>query len=371
MIEVDISDRASDFATESTREYTKNGFLKVKGRVARSGIQTYYRCELNQTKDPFKLAKIYRPPEVVLSDEVCKMFDGADVTNGHPKKFISPESYRNLTSGVILGKAYRDEEKPDFLVCDMLIKDENTIKSIEAGKIALSVGYRNQLDWTPGVTPDGQEYDARVEKITLVNHVALVDRARAGYDAHIFDGYGGKMKTVKIGAQEFEVNDSVADAIESELKNLESRTKEAEEAVAMKDGELGKMSAQIEDLKQKLEEAESNVMTDEDLKAVLSAADAVRQSAKKIAGDDFVCDSFDPLEIMKSAIAASGCGVDMNDKDEKFVEGFFNAAVLAKESDMNDSQKCISDSMKNGSKKTERKSAYDALKEKEANAWKN
>lgn len=373
MKDVQITDRSSDFIGNSTRQTLENGFLKVRGRVARSGIQSYYRCELGLKDGPFKRVRLYRPPEVVLSDEVCKMFNGVDVTNEHPKQFIDKTNYRKLSAGVVLGNAQRDEENPNFIVCDMLIKDEDTIRAIDAGKIQLSVGYRNTIDFTDGVTPDGEKYDARVNKITLVNHVALVPRARAGIEARLFDSFGGKMKNLKIGDAEFELNDDVASAIESRISEIEARAKAAEETVSMKDGEIGKLSAKISELEKSLAETQDMILTDEDIKEVVKQTTSLMADARKVAGESFVCDSFDPLEIKKAAIKAAYPDVDLGDKADDFVDGFFAHALSTASVGMNDSQKKFSDAMmndKDGEGEKEKKDAYKEHMQKIADAWK-
>lgn len=373
MNEVQLTDRSSDFLGGSTRQTLENGFLKVKGRVARSGIQSYYRCELGLKDEPFKKIRLYRPPEVVLSDEVCNMFDGVDVTNEHPKQFIDKTNYRKLTAGVVLGSAQKDEENPNFIVCDMLIKDADTIKAIEAGKIQLSVGYRNTIDFTDGVTPDGEKYDARVDKITLVNHVALVPRARAGIEARLFDSFGGKMKNLKIGDAEFELNDEVASAIESHLSELEARAKTAEEAVTMKDGEIGELTAKVSELEKSLEETKAMILTDEDIKEVVKQTASLMDDARKVAGESFVCDSFDPLEIKKAAIKAAYPDVELGDKEEGFVNGFFAHAVSTAGVGMNDSQKKVCDALskkKDDEEDKGKSDAYEKHMQDIANAWK-
>lgn len=373
--QVDLIDRASDFFGETTRSYTSQGFLKVKGRVARSGIQRYYGFELGMKDEPYKLKSLYRPPEVVLSDAVCEMFDGVDVTMGHPKDFVDAANYRSLTSGVVLGKAHIDPDNPNFIVCDMLIKDADTIKAIEAGTVGLSVGYRNTMDLTPGISPDGEPYDAKVEAITLVNHVALVSRPRAGIEARVLDAEEGvSMKTVKIADQAVDLADEVAEVISKHIDALESRAAAAESNVALKDEEIGALEAKIEGLEADLAEAKSHLMTDEDLHEVLRVADELRSDARKIAAE-FVCDSFDSLEIMKAAIKQSGSSVDLADKSEDFIAGFFKAAVAAADAKgavMNDSQAAVAEALKGSvAKQAEAATAPDrAFLQKQAEAWK-
>ncbi|WP_148934667.1 DUF2213 domain-containing protein, partial [Escherichia coli] len=49
-----------------------------------------------------------------------------------------------------------------------------------------SAGYRCIVDWTAGLTDAGEPYDAVQRKIRI-NHVAFVDRGRAGAECRIGD----------------------------------------------------------------------------------------------------------------------------------------------------------------------------------------
>lgn len=376
---LNITDRASDFLKESTRERTPEGFLRVKGRVARSGIQRYYGYELGLKDKPYKLVSLYRPKDVVLSDDVCKMFKGVDITNNHPENFVNSNNYRNLTSGVVLSDAYRDPENDNFIMCDMLIKDAETIKALESGKAQLSVGYSNEIDMTPGKTPEGEQYDAKVSKITMVNHVALVSRARAGIDARVIDAVGGKMAILKLSDTEIELDDSIAKQIQSHIDEINAEKEDALKEVETKDAELGELTAKIQDLQDELEEAHSLVMTDEAMQQAFKLKEKLINDARKIAGEKFTCEAFDSLEIMKAAIEGSGCTVDLEDKSEDFITGFFNAAVANSDSNsVSKSHKAVAKAMVDACGKKgedddpdDRKSAEQKEKERIGNAFKN
>ena len=373
--EVLLSDRVSAFEGETTRTYTPEGYLRVKGRVARSGIQSYYGFEIGDGESPYVRKRVYRPDDVVLSDAACALYEGVDVTLGHPKQFVDAKSYRALSSGVVLGRARRDEANPDFLVCDMLIKDDATIRAIEAGRVGLSVGYSSTLDFTPGTTPGGEDYDARMDSITRVNHVALVDRPRAGFEARVLDAEGGAMKTITIADQSVELEDALAEHIETTIKGLEARADEAEKAVTLKDEELGKLSAQVEDLTKSLEETKSMILTDDDVAELVKTVEAVRADAQALAGESFTCDSVDVNTIMLEALTASGSTIDFTDAEPAFVKGVFTQAVenakKASEVVMNDSQKAVAEAFAAGEKSAEQSKTADQLyKERAAEAWK-
>lgn len=356
-MKINLTDRKSDFVNPTNREYTPEGFLKVTGRVARSGIQYYYGCELGDERHKYKKFAVYRPADVVLSDEVCEKFNGVDLTNDHPKNFIDSKTYKDKTAGVVIGNAYKDKRDEHFICCDMLIKDEKTIRAVRAGKVQLSVGYSNGLVKESGVTPDGEAYDYKVSNISQINHVALVNRARAGAKARLFDG--AMMKTVKLNDVEVDLRDAVAEAVQAEFDKLKKQFKDTEK-------ELAEVTAENASLKDSLEQAQEIRLTDEDVKQIVKTYNEVMDSAKKIVGDNFTCDSYDPLAVKIKALQDKG--IDTEGKSEDFIEGCFSTMLLNAENKMNDSQKQFADSVSVGK---EQKSVdyMEAYKERMSKAW--
>src|SRR5690606_10908963 len=62
------------------------------------------------------------------------------------------------------------------LAADIVIHDPSPV---DAGKKELSCGYEVTFDETPGVSPEGERYDA-IQTSIKPNHLALVFRGRAG-----------------------------------------------------------------------------------------------------------------------------------------------------------------------------------------------
>src|SRR5690606_11989374 len=89
-----------------------------------------------------------------------------------------------LAVGEVSTAAQKDGE---WIALPLILKDAAAIKAVQGGKRELSAGYTCTLDWTPGTTPDGETYDA-VQRGIKINHLAVVDRARAGSTARIGDG---------------------------------------------------------------------------------------------------------------------------------------------------------------------------------------
>ena len=134
-------------------------------------------------KGPFDIITVYRPPEEVFHVDSLASYDSKDVTDDHPDEMVSAETYKTLTVGHVRGIGSQDG---DFVSADLIVKDANAIKKIESGKVQLSAGYTADYDYSPGVTEDGTQYEF-IQRNIRINHVALVDKARAGAMARVFD----------------------------------------------------------------------------------------------------------------------------------------------------------------------------------------
>lgn len=320
-----VFDRAGYRITQ--REYTDEGFLKVPGRVARSGIQEYLARELGLDGDPNRIVRVYRPEEEVFSAASLSTYDGATVTNDHPKDLVTAKNYKSVSVGVVRGPGRRDG---DFVVCDLIIKDQKTIDDINSGKCELSAGYTAEYiegaGFTPGFVADGVEmagepYDYTQRNI-IINHQAVVTKARAGGNARVFDHTpGGNTMPVFIttdSGRSVDVADPanaqvVADSFDRLLKRATDAETKADKAQATAD-------KAAEDLAE-ARKASSDVAIGERVKEI-SATQAL---ARKVAGDGFTCDSLDVIEIKRAALAVALPKRDWSDKSAGYVECAFDA----------------------------------------------
>lgn len=313
-ITVTHNDRKS-FALNSQRVYTDEGFLRVPGKAARTGIQEYLASELGlKDRAPNDIIRVYRPAEEVFNDASLQSYLGADVTNNHPPTLVNASTYRNTSVGVVTSIGRQDG---DFVIVDMVIKDKDAIKAVETGKCELSAGYTAVYDDTPGTTPEGEPYDFRQTQIKI-NHVAIVDRARAGAMARIFDNM--EKKPMYQITTDTGLKVDVADAVVVDaFKRLEQRVSDAEAAKETVQAQLDAALEQVADLTTKC--------SDEALKARVEAIARVTTSARKVAGDEFTCDSMDPVAIKRAALAVKRPSVDWADKSAAYVEAAFDIAV--------------------------------------------
>lgn len=175
----------ADRLTLDAPKRTKDGFLAVRAKAARAGLYDYSALEVGGTERGFKATdtvKVYRPADEVFASDSVASFLAKPVTNDHPSVPVTADNWKDHARGVNMG-ALRDG---DYLAFDLVIMDAALIADIDAGKRELSNGYSCALDWTAGTTPDGQAYDA-VQRNIRGNHIAVVDKGRAGSECAIKD----------------------------------------------------------------------------------------------------------------------------------------------------------------------------------------
>ena len=144
---------------------TDEGFIEDSPILTRTGIFTY--------RDPAtgKQRREYRPPEEVFHVDSLASYRGKPVTIGHPG-MVHSKNVRAHGAGTLISPGRQDG---DNVVGDIVIHDPT---AVDAGHSDLSMGYRIDLDETPGVI-NGEPYDA-IQRAIRVNHCAIVKTGRAG-----------------------------------------------------------------------------------------------------------------------------------------------------------------------------------------------
>lgn len=259
-----------DALTLDAPRRTKDGFMGVRARAARAGIYEYLGAEVDPQGTRFKasdVVRVYRPAEEVFAPDSVASFLAKPVTNDHPAVPVTADNWRQHARGAIMGAEWQEG---GYLAFDLTIMDRDVIDAIDAGKRELSNGYSCDLDWTAGTTPDGQAYDA-IQRNIRGNHVAIVDRGRAGSQCRISDSKPfaacdanpailadlNKEKVMKkIVLDGLQVDLSDADAVAAAFAKLQDQAKasadEAEDAkkkMAAKDGEIAALTKQLADAK--------------------------------------------------------------------------------------------------------------------------
>lgn len=160
---------------------TSDGYLAAECRIARTGLQLYTGTELGRPDMP--MVSVYRDQDAVFAADALASAAHKPITLDHPAGAVTADRWKELAVGWTGGEVVRDGE---FLRVPMMVADAAAIRAIEGGTRELSCGYTASISWTPGLTADGEKYDARQEGIRL-NHVAIVPAGRAGSQVRFGD----------------------------------------------------------------------------------------------------------------------------------------------------------------------------------------
>jgi hypothetical protein len=324
----------------TSRTLTPEGFLCVKGIAARTGVYQYLSSEL-ELEGPERIVNVYRPPEQVFAPESMATYPHSDITNDHPEDLVDSTTFKSVSVGHVRGV----EQDGDNAVVDMIIKDQSAIDDIQSGKAELSPGYMAEYVKAPGIAPDGTPYEFEQRDI-VINHVAVVEAARAGKVARIFDHKpkGVPMAQRKVfldskKSRSITVDEEVALVVEDAVASLQ---KFADEETARAD----KAEATKDEAEEKLEEAKKETSDAAIGLRVKATLDTIALASK-------VVKSFDakglvsPLEIKRAAMAQLKPTRDWATKSEAYVVAAFDAAAdEADEKDDDDDSKETNDSLK-------------------------
>jgi hypothetical protein len=165
---------------------TADGYLAVRARAARTGVYQYTGREVDpDNKHGLRdqaVVNVLRDDAAVFDERSVRSFIGKPITNDHPAEAVTASNWRDHARGVNMG-AMRDG---DHLAFDLVLMDQAAINDVNAGKVELSNGYGCKLEFGDFKAADGTTCQARQTNI-VGNHIALVDRGRAGSTCRIGD----------------------------------------------------------------------------------------------------------------------------------------------------------------------------------------
>lgn len=227
----------TDRATIAGTRRTNDGYLVADARVARTGIQEYLGFEVG--KPELGSVKVYRPESEVFAGDALRTYAFRPVTMGHPVEGVTADNWRKEAIGTTGAEIARDGE---FVRVPLVLMDAGAIAEVEGGVREISMGYTCALDWTPGTTPEGHAYDA-VQRRLRMNHLAIVEKGRAGHACRVGDG--GDPAAVKtertamvklvVDGISYELSDQGAELVrklQGDVSSLTKRATDAETAAA-------------------------------------------------------------------------------------------------------------------------------------------
>jgi hypothetical protein len=328
----------------TSRTRTPEGYLCVKGVAARTGVYQYVSTELD-LPGPARIVNVYKPAEELFSPESMATYVDKDVTNDHPDDLVDSTTFKDVSVGHVRGV----EREGDHLIVDMIIKDQSAIDDIESGKAELSPGYTAEYVEEAGTAPDGKAYEY-TQRTIKNNHMAVVDAARAGKVARIFDHKPKgipPMATRKVFLDskksrsvilDEETATVVEDAVSGLMKTLDEANERADKAEAAKD--------EAEEKAEEAKKSTSDAAIGERVKLTLDTIASASKIVKNFDAKGLVS----PLEIKRAALAQLKPTRDWAGKSEAYITAAFDSAEEdAKETtdeDDEDDKKSTNDSLR-------------------------
>jgi hypothetical protein len=269
----------TDRATIGDLKTTQEGHISTVARAVRTGIQEYTGAELGLIDRD--IVRVYRPADEVFSADSLQSFSHATVTINHPPVLVDSENWKEYAAGEVSTAAMKDGE---WVALPLMLKDKAAIDAVNSGKVELSAGYTAEIEVVDGVTESGEQYDA-IQRNIRINHLALVDKARAGSQARIGDtaeNWGAAplttkesemadLKTVVVGDKAVQVAADDADTITQLIADHKA-------AIDAKDEEIGKLKAECADTAAKVLDAAA-------IDALVQARVAVIDKARDMVAD--------------------------------------------------------------------------------------
>lgn len=176
----------SDALTLDAPRRTSDGYMAVRAKAARTGVYQYAGVEVDPDnkhglRDQASV-NVLRDDAAVFDERAVRSFIAKPITDDHPREAVTAANWRDHGRGIVMG-AIRDG---DHLAFDLVLMDAATIAKVEAGKAELSNGYAATLEFGDFSGPGGEKCQVRQAGI-VGNHVAIVDRGRAGSSCRIGD----------------------------------------------------------------------------------------------------------------------------------------------------------------------------------------
>lgn len=328
---------------------TPNGYLRCDARITRVGVFEYRFADGSIRRE-------LRLPSEVFKADSLQSFEDVPLTNNHPGEPLTTKNTRRYQAGNV--KNVRQDR--EHIAARVLITDGDTIQAAEGGKTQLSCGYNCDMEERPGVTcgidgvPDGLRYDA-IQRNIIGNHVAIVDKARAGTSASLHldgadavmlepaeptnahkptgpvpDPSGGKLMKVRIDDVDFEMDESAGQAVGKVLARLD----ESGLKLAAAEKESSESKARADQATEALEtekKARADATSPHIVRDAVKARVALETVAAKVlaGGPELKLDELTEDDIKRAVVlhVAPGAKEKLEAGDSAYLSARFDAAV--------------------------------------------
>lgn len=329
-------------------EDASTGFLHVNDvPIARVGVFPYQKADGSVEME----AKL---PQDLLADSTIDSANSKAITNDHPSELVNAKNFKQYGKGFTADNAHSDGNN---VRVDMTIVDPDLIKAIKDGKQELSIGFMTEVAPQPGDF-QGMHYDSMQRNIEI-NHVAVVERGRAGHSVRITGdsammtdqknkGGNKQMETTKvmldganvtIAAEDADTatkaNSSLASlkqqfaAEQAKVKDLQAQIEKAGGSAAdnKKAADSAQAKADALDAENKKLKAQVEKFKGDSIDKLVESKMALLEQAKPLVGDSFDFKGKSGKDIKIAAIKAQNDSFDETDKSDDYINAYYDSIV--------------------------------------------
>ena len=298
--------RYDNYAIQAIK--TDEGFVRDAPIIGRTGILEYRNVDGSIRRE-------YRPPEEAFNVDSLASIRGKPITQLHHGLVTSANYFNSHPVGTVISDGRQDGNN---------IRADVVIYSLDTKDRELSLGYETELEETPGVTPEGEHYDA-IQRNIRYNHLAIVPRGRAGNARLNMDGNQSieevETMSTKIKMDngiEYEVPAEVKVAYDAMVEKADATKKDLDAMTAKFDS----ATAEIEKLKADAEkqEADFKAKFDEAVKTTIE----LRSIAQKHGIEK--ADEMSNDEIKKAVVAKVHPKLNLDGKSAEYIAVAFDLA---------------------------------------------
>lgn len=334
-----------------------DGTARYDGYLTRSGVFKYLRADGSVLLE-------YRSPEEVFKAESLATLELVPITNNHPTDMIDAANAARLAIGAVGDTIQRDGDKVRAAIS---VLDTNAIELIDRGKTQISCGYTCTLILDEGVSPEGEPYHARQTDIEY-NHVALVDRGRAGPEIRIRSDAAEQVDDADQPKKETDME--LKEALEAAAK-ANARADQSDAALTVAKASADKLAGELDATKVQLAAAEQAKKQALDSINGRVATRVALESRARAVLTDAKFDGLSDRQIQCAVIKQLHKADVTDDRSDDYVAGRFEAAIAVVSNDH-----IVEDLQKNVTKDhqkttlTGEAAAYAAMVEANKNAYK-
>ena len=250
----------TDAFAMTTRSITPEGFLQGRAVVMQVGALEYDAAELGVGPKGTRI-KLMRDEDSVFHVDTLASLRRAPITMVHPEKGVTKDNWRTTIVGNVIGEPFRSGEQ---LLVDIIVRDQDAIKSIDDGQDDSSVGYSALVKQL-----EDADRGYRSEGGLHINHLAVVKYGRSGPNVRVLD----EAKETGMTTEELKaITDAITEAVRGTKTTSEEQAKVIGDAIS---AAIAPVLKDSEDRRKLVDEADAEAKRKEAETKATEAADAL------------------------------------------------------------------------------------------------